>query len=77
MITPENYEQLMLEYEVLKNIVIDSGMTAEEFLHELNNKTIIGKKYLAFFDKVTDGKDVCGAVKDFVFAVWNKKIDYK
>ena len=79
MLTPENYEQFTSEYEHLKQIVVDAEFSVHQFLHELNNKTYIGRKYMDFFLRISDGdmKQAKEAVKDFVKVIWNVEIGYK
>lgn len=72
MITSDNYQRLMLEYRVLKQLAKDA-LPVGQFVHEINTRSTIGMKFLNFFERLTDGGDVAGAVKDFIDVVYGVK----
>ena len=42
MITGENYEQMLLKYQQLKEFIYEQRLTKGEFLFHIQNKTTIG-----------------------------------
>lgn len=44
MITGENYEQMLLKYQQLKEFIYEQRLTKGEFLFHIQNKTAIGNE---------------------------------
>ena len=54
MITRDNYDELLLEYEAIKNIIYKNKLTKEKFVRELNDlNSPLGEKFRRFFDKIS------------------------
>ena len=72
MLTPDNYKELMVHYNLLKLFVKDLGLTKDEFLKHIETKSEIGLKFLDFFNSLNDGADVQAEIDDFVEIVFGK-----
>ena len=76
MITSENYEHMLLQYQRIKNLVYSNRLTRSEFLAHIEDKTPLGEEFLEYFSSL--GGDTEAEINDFVdlmFPTQNSKFN--
>jgi len=66
MITNENYEQMIIKYKQLKELVYDNSLTKEDVINHIENNTTLGTEIVTTLKQLDPSEPLEKLIFDFI-----------